>query len=548
MALTPRHLKRYKDLLFLFLKHRKDAAAEAMAEAPGFISDEMESEIPEGKPEELAADLEEMGPTFVKLGQVLSTRTDLLAPAYIEALERLQDNVKPITFEEVSRTFTEELGMSVDEAYASFDREPLAAASLAQVHRATLEDGRNVIVKVQRPGVAPVIVDDLEALEDLCEFADKHTKIGKQFGFAAMFDEFKTNLLAELDYRQEAQNLQRMKGILDNYENVTIPETVPDHSGRRVLTMDFVQGVAVDEIDAERRRRHGGQLAEELAEAYLDQILVEGFFHADPHPGNILLTPDGKLALLDFGMVVRIEPELRYKLVRLMLALSSGRGSDVARMLEDLGTKLPEFDQDNYRRTVSNLVLRYKDVVMEQANPGLIMMEVVQAAAKTGLRPPASLTMLGRTLGHLADVTTGLDPRFSPNELMKAKAQKLLRKQMMQRLAPDELLNTLLETGDLIQKLPERINRIMDKAANSEFEVKMRLTDDGEFGPTIRRAANNLTLGIILAALIVGAGLFSRVDAGWKLWGYPGLSTLLFLAAAGMGAFILFSMWRRRRG
>nr|MDJ0520524.1 AarF/UbiB family protein [Planctomycetota bacterium] len=438
MALTPRHLKRYTDLLFLFLKHRKDAAAEAMAAAPGFISDEMENDIPDGKPEELAKELEEMGPTFVKLGQMLSTRSELLSPPYVEALERLQDDVKPIPYEQVVQTFEDEFGMRPEQAYATFDEKPLAAASLAQVHRATLEDGHEVIVKVQRPGVASVIHDDVEALEDLCEFVDKRTTIGKRFGFSAMFDEFKTNLLAELDYRQEARNLRQMQGILAEYESVTLPEAVPELSGRRVLTMDFVEGVPIDETDDATRDRNGAELAEELAEAYLDQILVEGFFHGDPHPGNILLTPEGALALLDFGLIVRIEPELRYKLIRLLLALSNGRGSDVARILEDLGTRLPEFDKERYVRTISNLVLRYRDAPVEEANPGLIMLEIAQVAARSGLRPPGSMTMLGRTLAHLADVTTALDPTFSPNELVKARAQKLLRKQMLQRLAPGE--------------------------------------------------------------------------------------------------------------
>jgi predicted unusual protein kinase regulating ubiquinone biosynthesis (AarF/ABC1/UbiB family) len=549
MSLKPRHLKRYRDLFFLFLKHRKDIAIEAMGRAPGFLSDALcEADVPDGKPQELAEDLEEMGPTFIKLGQLLSTRSDLLPAPYLEALARLQDNVKPFPVEEVAATIEAELGVSVDAVFPRFDTVPLGAASLAQVHRATLASGREVIVKVQRPGMMDVIQDDLEALDDLTRFIDRHTETGRRYAFNDLFDEFRTNLLAELDYRQEARNLLRMREVLRAYPRITVPQPVLECTSRRVLTMDYVEGKPIDHVGKlGLTELDGAALAEDLAEAYLDQILVEGFFHADPHPGNVLLTPDGKLALLDLGMVARVEPDLRYRLVRLLLALGEGRGGDVARILGGLGRRLDSFDEDNYMRTVSNLVVRYRDVVVSEANPGRMLMDLVQTAARSGLRPPASLVMLGRTMAHLADVTNRLDPDFSPNELMRKRARRVIQRQMAQRLSPAEILDTFLESGDFLQRLPERLNRFMENLSENKMRLELAL-DDAAWSRGLERSARRITAGLILAALIVSAGLFNRADATFHIFGHPGMSMLMFLAAAGMALVMLVGWIRRRPG
>ena len=550
MSLKPRHLVRYKDLLVLFLKHRKDVALEAMGRAPGFLSDAMSrDEVRAGKPEELAADLEAMGPTFIKLGQLLSTRSDLLPAPYLEALARLQDDVAPFPFEQVAAIIESELGVTVDATFPLFDAEPLAAASLAQVHRARLATGREVIVKVQRPDVTAIILDDLEALDDLTQFVDSHTEAGRRYAFNDLFDEFRTNLLGELDYRQEARNLIRMGEVLKGYPRLTLPRPVLECTTRLVLTMDYVAGKPVGDVGRlGLTDLDGCALAQELSEAYLDQILVEGFFHADPHPGNVLITPDGRMALLDLGMVARVEPELRYKLVRLLLGLGEGRGSDVARILQDLGRPLEDFDEANYTRTISNLVGRYRDLVVSEANPGQMLMELVQTAARHGLRPPASLVMLARTMAHLADVTNTLDPDFSPNELMRKRARKVIQAQVMQRLSPSEILNTFLETGDLVQKLPARLNRILENVADNKLKLNLALADEFQWGRALQRSARLITAGLVLAALIVGAGLFSRMASSFTILGYPGISMLLLVAALVLGVVLLLGRIRRGSG
>ncbi len=241
----------------------------------------------DGHPEALAHDLEEMGPTFIKLGQLLSTRPEFLPQSYLDALARLQDKVKPFRADAVEEIVSSELGVRLSKGFLEFDLEPIAAASLGQVHKARLRDGRLVAVKVQRPGIRKMIREDLDALEDIASSLDRHTEIGRRAAFLEMLKEFRRTLFAELDYRQEAQNLIRLGKNLERYERLIVPQPVEDYTTSRVLTMDYVRGTKITSFSPLARLEMDGKvLADDLFKAYLDQVLVDGFFHADPHPGK----------------------------------------------------------------------------------------------------------------------------------------------------------------------------------------------------------------------------------------------------------------------
>jgi ubiquinone biosynthesis protein len=259
--------------------------------------------------ESLAADLERLGPTFVKLGQLLSSRVDILPPAYTTALARLQDRVEPFPFEEVEGRVSEELGVRLSKAFREFDEKPLASASMAQVHRAVLRNGRVVAVKVQRPGIQEMILDDLDALDDLATFLDEHSDRAHRYRLADILEQFRQSLIEELDFRNEARNLVTLGENLEGMETIQVPRPVADYSTSRVLTMELIHGRKVTALSAiallELDRR---ELAEQLFRAYLKQILVDGFFHADPHPGNIFITDDHRLALIDLGQTATLSP------------------------------------------------------------------------------------------------------------------------------------------------------------------------------------------------------------------------------------------------
>src|SRR5665213_2197450 len=331
LSLKPHHLKRYKDIAMLFWKYgTSDLAKEFANDAGGDDKTPVAARPGQPAPEELADDLEKMGPTFIKFGQLLSSRPDLLPEPYLKALARLQDKVKPFPYEQVEEIVASELGIRISKAFSYFEEKHLAAASLGQVHRAALRDGRPVVVKVQRPDIRKQIAEDFEVLEEIAGFFDEHTDIGKRYRFGKILAEFKTSILQELDYQREASNLTTLANNLKEFPHILVPLPVPDFSSRSVLTMDYVSGTKITTLSpVVKLEINGDVLAEELFKAYLKQVLIDGFFHADPHPGNVFLTDDGRVALLDLGMVAYIPPQLQSSLTQLVFAISEGRSDDV---------------------------------------------------------------------------------------------------------------------------------------------------------------------------------------------------------------------------
>ncbi len=546
ISLRPEHLKRYAELGRLLLKYgRSDLVKQSGLDAVLVDQEPVAAPGQEGVAEELAADLERLGPTYIKLGQLLSTRADLLPAPYVEALTRLQDSVEPFPYADVERIVTTELGVRMSKAFGSFDPEPLAAASLGQVHRATLRDGTEVAVKVQRPGIRERIVEDLDALEDLADFADRHTDTGRRYGVAAMLGEFRKTLLSELDYRQEAQNLATLADNLGDFGRITVPRSVADYTTSRVLTMQYVRGTKVTDLGGlTRTELDGNALAEELFAAYMKQILVDGFFHADPHPGNVFITPDGRIAMIDVGMVGRIAPEMQDRLLRLLLAVASGRGEEAAGTAVRIGTARDDFDEPEFVRRVTALVTGMQGATAERIQVGRIVMEMTRSAAETGILLPAELSTLGKTLFALDQVGRTLDPAFDPNASIQRNAADMLRRRMLKQASPTHAFSTLLEANELMQRLPGRLNAILDSLAENEFRIRVDAIDEVRLMAGLQKVANRITMGLVLAALIIGAAMLMRVETSFRIFGYPGVAMLLFLAAVAGVAKLLWEIAR----
>ena len=542
LSLKPEHLKRYKDIARLLIQHGRGDLVKVVDP-----DDPVAAEIGDtaaGDPEKLARDLEALGPTFIKLGQLLSTRSDLLPGPYLDALARLQDKVEPFSFGEVEEIVSTELGVRLSKAFQEFESEPLAAASLGQVHRARMRDGRQVAVKVQRPNIRQVILEDLEAFEQIAGVIDRHTDVGRRFAFKDMLDEFRKTLLRELDYRREAQNLTLLAANLKEYDRLVIPRPIEDYSTARVLTMDYVRGTKITEMSPLARIDIDGRaLAEDLCRAYLDQILVDGFFHADPHPGNLLVTDDGRLALLDLGMVARIDPALQEQLLKLLLALTDGRGSEAAKVTVQIGTTLEDYDEIRYRRVVADLVGSYQNVTGEQIQVGRVIIGLSRVAAENGVRPAPELTMMGRALMHLDESARALDPDFNPNETVQQYSDSLMRRHMFKKLSPGNIFASALELQEFVQQLPGRMNSVLDNLAGNRIQVKVDAFDETRLMDNLQKIANRIALGLVLAALIVGAALLMQVQTRFRLFGYPGLAMILFLLAAACGFILVVSIF-----
>jgi len=411
MRFSGHHLKRYKDLGLLYYRYGRPVIS-----SPIMNGDADTDEHKGVDPEQLPKDLEKMGPTFVKLGQLLSSRPDLMPPRYIKALTRLQDDVAPFPTEEAERIVETELGAKMSKLFQGFDPEPLAAASLGQVHKAILRDGREVVVKIQRPNIRKVIAEDFEALREIAEFMTRHTEYGQRYDLEATIDELEQTLAHELDYCREATNMRIMRKNLAEFPRVIIPAPIDDYVTHKVLTMEFIDGSKITSLNPVVRTDLDGMgLADELFRAYLKQVLVDGMFHADPHPGNVFLTLDNRIALLDVGMVGHTSARTQEALLKILLAVSEGNSDEAANIAIRISEQRSEFDEMVFRHKIAQLVADQRDTSLGQMDIGKMMLSVSSAAADTGLRVPTELTLLGKTLLQLDEVGRLLAPNFDPN-------------------------------------------------------------------------------------------------------------------------------------
>ncbi len=549
MTFSANHLKRYKQIALLLWKYGRSDLVQQMAVRDEFDPQELEKGAPkDAAPEQLADDLEAMGPTYVKMGQVLAGRPDLLPRPYIKALERLQDKVKPFPYEEVEQIILAELGVRVSKAFSRFDTEPMAAASLGQVHLAALRDGRLVAVKVQRPDIRRQIADDFEVLAEIAAFMDDHTEIGRRYRFNAVVAEFRTTIQNELNYEREAQNLIVVGKNLKEFKLIQVPQPILDYSTRGVLTMEYITGRKITTLGPLGKMDiDGPPLAEELFRAYLKQVLVDGIFHADPHPGNVFITDDGRIALLDLGMVGYTAPAMQEHLLKILLAVSEGRGDEAAEAVVRISEKTELFDHPEFRRQIGQLVAVHRDQGLKDLNVGRTLLDYSRHARENGLFVPSDLVLLGKTLLQLDEVGRILDPTFDPNASIRRNAGQITSSRMSRDTSQGTVVNTLLELKDFTVNLPARLNRIMDAVANAELEVKVKATDAKMVVDGIEKVANRIAHGLLLAALIIGAALMMRIDTRWHLFGYPGFAMLIFLLAATGTLLLIYNIHSQDR-
>jgi predicted unusual protein kinase regulating ubiquinone biosynthesis (AarF/ABC1/UbiB family) len=545
MTLALGHLPRYAQIARLLVRYGRDLAR-VPPEIEAMLEGEREADeaaAPTPAAEAFARDLETLGPTFVKLGQLLSSRADLLPLPYLAALARLQDSVEPFDYAAVERTIEDELGVRISKGFATFERDPLAAASLGQVHRATLRDGRPVAVKVQRPGIQETVAADLAALRELAVWLDAHSELGRTYGLTGLVDEFGRTLARELDYRTEAQHLIELGRLMEPYERILVPAPVGDYTGARVLTMELVRGRKVTEIaPIVRLELDGAALADELFRAYLHQILVAGFFHADPHPGNVFLTEDHRLALLDLGMVGRVSSERQEKILRMLLAAAEERGDEVAAIAGELGEKTAAYDARRWNEVASRLAAELQYNKLADIDVGRLLMGVVHESARAGVRMPSELALLGKTLLQLDQIGRSLDPGFDPNAAIRRHAAEITAQRVRRLFSPGSLLSGLNDFKELARRMPDRVGRILDRLAANDLEIRVQAIDQQLLMSGFQKVANRIATGLVLAALIVGSAMLLQVPTSFRILGYPGFAILFFLAAAAGGVALLLNI------
>lgn len=495
--------------------------------------------------ERFTASLESLGPTFIKFGQLLSTRQDLLPAAYTEALTRLQDNVEPVPVEEIRARIEESLGAPVGTLFAEFDDAPLASASLAQAHRAVTRSGRDVVVKVLRPGVRDRVRRDLGSLGELADFADANTPVGPRLGAARMLAQFRRSMADELDYRKEAANLDLFRELVDDEPDLLVPGYVADYSTDDVLTLEFMPGRKITDVGPLTMLDvDGARLAASLFRFMLKAMLIDGILHADPHPGNLFLTPDHRVALLDVGMVVRLPGRLRSSIVKLLVSIGDGDGEGAAAVLADMGHPTDEYDAAAFRDDVSHLVSSTLSMGAD-LQAGAVLMQLARISGTHGLRPPAEMTLVAKALLNLDQSTQHLDPGFTPVEAIRANLPTILAAGLTPS-AGQSLLGGI-EGKEFLERLPRRANRLLDALSDGELTIKVDAFDENRALMVLQQVANRVSTALILAAVTIAAALLMFADVGPRLWGYPALGTVFFLVAA-VGGLVLVAriLWHDR--
>lgn len=495
-------------------------------------------------PAELVADLKDLGPTFVKLGQLLSTRPDILPAPYLNALAELQDQVDPIPFEEVQRLFQEETGKPISHSFSFFDEKPLASASIGQVHVARFFSGEEVAIKIQRPGIDGRFVEDLDALMTLSEKAEEYSETARKFSVYEIIEEMKYILIQELDYEREARNLKVLKENMKEFKYLKIPKVYTSHSSPKILTMEYIRGQKVTDLSpSQLMDLPKKEIVDDLIKGYLKQIIVDGFAHADPHPGNVHVTELRQLVLLDLGMVAQFSKHFQNIILRFMIGLSDNDGDQVCNVLLEISEYEEDAVKENeFRKMVSRKIQDAKHSKAKDLRTGRDILEINQLAAKNGIRLPVELTILGKILLNMDQIIACLSPQHEMQKTVKSYIEHLMRKRTAKDLRSGSFLETLLESRDLAKNLPHRLNKISENLAANKFRVKLDAIDENRFLYAFQKVANRISISLIVAALILGAALIMRIPTASTLWGYPTLAILLFLAATCIGLYLVYQI------
>ena len=585
MILSPKHLPRLAATIGLFTRYglldfAKQQGLLDIEGAPDSDGDGGGDSVQE-KAKAFRERLVELGPAYIKLGQVLSTRPDLLPLAYITELEHLQDDVPEMPFEQVEQTIEEELHARTSKLFASFEDKPLGSASLGQVHAAQMRDGRSVVVKVQRPGLKEQLADDIEYFRELAKFLSAHTAAGAKIDLIGVVQQVEKALVDELDYRTEAKNAALFRKDLVEFTHLLIPRVIDAYTTHKVLTIERIRGIKVDDITAISRLDYDYSiLAEEFAKAYLHQITVTGHFHADPHPGNIFvvlpdrenpLTPaetvamnrreterpavtpltkiekeaqeqsviappkeDPKLAIIDFGMTAHISDKMKDKVIRLLLSMADHNGEAAAETLIEMGEATEEFNRTAYVREAAALIAENTDQTVGDTSAGLVLYRLISIAYNHGLKLPAELTLLAKALFNLDAITRALDPQFNPTQAIREYTSEIATKRARRDLSPQRLFQIATETADLVRALPHRIDIMTQKLASDDFAVRVDAPGLGPLMKGMEKIANRIFTGLVLGGLLVASGLLLQYQRQ--------LGTIGFTVAAAIGLYMVISI------
>jgi len=492
--------------------------------------------------------MEELGPTFIKLGQLLSTRPDVLGKEYIHEFSKLQDKVPAVKIEEINAQIQRELGYPAQELFAEFSSEPLAAASIAQVHRGKLKSGEEVVLKVRRPGIVKIVETDIDVLMGLAYLIEQHVPAVALYDPVGLVKEFRRSIMRELNFTREGRTVDRFAVNFAKSETVYTPKIFWEYTGDMVLTMEYVDGIKISAI--EELSEHGydlKEIARRGADAFLKQVLDFGLFHADPHPGNVFILPGQVICMLDFGMVGRLGQDLKDQLINLLQALLN---KDVDRIISQLlysGELTDDSDLKSLKRDLHDFIEDYYDILLQDIKVGKLLSEFIEILTHHRIHFPADFMILAKALVIMEGVGRQLNPDFNMINHMRPYVNKLVLERFSPKNITEQAGRIIQDYTALAKNLPHDVKEFINRLNRNKFKIDLEHRGLEKLVTDLDRSSNRVSFAVVIGSLIVGSSLVMQIDKGPMILGFPLLGLLGYSIAGFLGLWLAIGILRSGR-
>lgn len=492
--------------------------------------------------------IEELGPTFIKLGQLLSTRPDVIPCDYLEELKKLQDRVPAVETELILAQIHRELGRPVEELFSDFSPTPLATASIAQVHRGTLKTGEKVVFKIRRPDIERIIETDTDILMGLAYLVDKHLPGGEMYDPIGLVKEFRRTINRELDFSREGRTINRFSTSFAEDESVRIPKVYWEFSGHSVLTLEYLAGIKISNVEELQKNGYDlKKIARSGATIFLKQVFEHGFFHADPHPGNLYILPDNVICIFDFGMVGRLDDDLKHQLTELLLSILRRDVDHIISQLIYSGELVDESNLKSFKRDLCEFIDDYYDLLLQDLKFGKMLIDFIEILTEYNIKFPANLMLLSRALIAMEGIGRQLDPSFNMVEHLRPFTEKIVKERYSPANISKELAKTVHSYQALSKSLPKDIKEFINRVNRNKFKIDLEHRGLERLITDLDKSTNRVSFSMVIAALIIGSSLIMQTDKGPILFGFPVLGLFGYTVAGFLGFGLAIAILRSGR-